>query len=188
MKIRIEPVVDSLSRGPVLSRVLTVLFRVLAGVAVFLGLIISLAILGAVVNSLGNDAVQALGMLIALAVAVAYFFLAVKVLLYRAKCFPAHSGDVYPVISLSALVLKAAGELSALFASAWGLFAGISIWFAGDFLPAIAFLDFIEAIEISFFSGLLAVLAGQIYAVAALLFSYLLSELLRLLTDIAAKK
>ena len=192
MKIsQIEPFVESLSQGPQLRKILALALRVLAVLAGCTGLFFFLYVLGQIVIAVRTDVLEALGLLFALAIVVAVFFVAVKILLFRAKGLLLQTEYEYPLAVIASLLLKTIGELLTLFAGGSGLFAGILIWF-GRVYPAIPSLSppFVHALLFpasSFVQGLILIIASQVYALVLLVFFYLLAELLLMFRNIATK-
>lgn len=187
---QVEPFVDSLSQGPKLRKILALALRVLAVMAACTGLFFFLGILGQIVSVVRTDVLQAFGLLFALAIVVAVFFVAVKILLFRAKCLLIQTETEYPMATIASLMLKTIGELLALLAGGSGLYAGILIWFGGGVAIPSLIPSFIHALIFtasSFIQGLILIIASQVYALMLLIFFYLLAELLHMLRRIATK-
>lgn len=181
-----EPFLESLAKGPVLRKTLALTLRILAAVLILAGLFMALGTIGQIINVIRIDAAEALGGLLSLVLIVAGFFLAVKVVLFRAKSILTSSESEYPIVSLSLLLLRTAGELLALFYSVFGFISGITIWFGGEFpfLPSFWRSLFLPGIP-AFILGLGIILASLLQAILMLLAFYLLAELLLLLRDLA---
>lgn len=187
MKLKqIETLADSLSRGPVLRKVFALALRILAGVCILAGLFLVLGGIGETINVIRYSAAQALGIILSLALLVCGIIVVVKVLFYRAGTIHTGGADQYPIVHLSALLLRTGGELSALFIGIVGTIAGVMIWFGGEF-PFLPFLwnPVVSSADPSFFLGLTAILSSLFQAVLALLCFYLVAELLLLFRNIA---
>ncbi len=186
-KVQVEPFVESLFQGPLLRRIIAWVLRVVAVVVAFTGLFFAFSIIGGIVQVISYDVPQALGLLIALIVVLAAFFVAVKVLFFRAKVLLSQRELDYPITTISSLLLKVLGELLALFASGAGLVTGILLWFVGSNSDIPGFLQGLVFPAPSFVQGLVLIIASQVYALLTLTFFYLLAELLNIFRNIATK-
>lgn len=186
-KIQVEPFVESLSKGPLLRRILTWVLRVLAVVMAFTGLFLALSIIGRIVDVISYDVPQALGLLIALVIVLAVFFVAIKILLFRAKELLLQRELDYPMTTIASSLLKVFGELLALLISGTGLVTGILLWFVGSYSDVPGFMHGLIFTDTSFVQGLVLIIASQVYAILILVFSYLLAELLTMFRNIAVK-
>lgn len=186
-KIQVEPFIESLSQGPLLRKILTWVLRVLAVVLAFTGLFLALSIIGQIVDVISHDVPQASGLLIALVIVLAVFYVAVRLLFFRAKALMLQSELDYPMTTIASLVLKIAGELLALFASGAGLVTGILLWFIGSYSDIPGFLQRLVFSGPSFVQGLVLIIASQVYALLMLTFFYLLAELLTMFRNMATK-
>ena len=159
MKIsQIEPFVESLSQGPQLRKILALVLRVLAVLAGCTGLFFFLYVLGQIVIAVRTDVLEALGLLFALAIVVAVFFVAVKILLFRAKGLLLQTEYEYPLAVIASLLLKTIGLLT-LFAG--GRLAGISFGLAD--LPGTFKSSFVHAFysASSFVQGLILIMPAR---------------------------
>jgi hypothetical protein len=185
---QIEPIIESLPRGPILRKIIALALRILTGVVIFAGLFVVLGVIGQTINLLGNNLAEALGHLIALVLIVAAILLAVKVLLFRARNILIENETEYPLIRISALLLRTGGELIALFYSAAGLVAGIMVWFGGQFpfIPTIWQFFSIYGTP-PFILGLGIIFSSLLQALFGLIVLYLLAELLILFRNLALR-
>lgn len=183
---QIEPLVESLSRGPVLRKVFALAMRILVGVCVLAGLFLVLGGIGEIINVIRHSAGQALGIILSLILLVFGIILAVKVLLFRAHTIQVSSENDYPIIYLAVLLLRTAGELTALFSAVMGTIAGLMVWFGSEFpfLPVLA-QPLFSLGNPPFIVGLSAILTSLFQAAIALAGFYLAAELLLLLRNIA---
>jgi|GEM_PF-2523396 len=182
---QVEPVVDSLSKGPLLRKIIVVTLKILVGIALLSGLVMAMEMIDRLMSGISGS-IEGLGILLSLVLTAAATFLAIKILLHRAKCISYDQESNYPVISLCELLLKTGGELWALGYTSLGLVSGIMVWFGGD-SPTIPGLWVpISHNTPSFLLGLGTILSGLFQALVMLVLSYLLAELLLLLRNIAA--
>lgn len=178
---QIEPTLESLAKGPLLRKITTLILRILAVAFVLFGLLAFLGGIAAIIDTIPHNLAHGLGITLSLAVMILAVFIAVKILLFRARAILICGENHYPVIHLSAILLRGSGELLALCWTTLGLIAGILIWFSGSSsLKEIPFpVMFIPGPP--FLTGLAAILSALVLGVFILIFFYLLAELLLLL-------
>ncbi len=124
------------------------------------------------------------GIIYQLAFAVAAYLVVHCALLRAAEAKQAVPGSSAP-LSVAAVVLKLAGEAWGFASILLGSGAGIYVWFAGPEARVLlkktsTFFPFLKASSGSFADGAALIFQGILYGVAALLFGYLLAELLAL--------
>lgn len=182
----IEPFVESLSKGPFFRKILALAMRIAAVLMVFVGLYVVLGMIGTTIMAIRTDAARALGTLMAMVLAIAVFFLVVKILLFRARSILILGDGDYPVLQMSALLLRTSSEVLALIFAGAGLISGIMHWFGGAYFPIPGLWDsFFLPGAPSFVLGLGMILSGLFQAVTVLIVFYLLAELLLLFRNIA---
>jgi hypothetical protein len=178
---QIEPTLESLSKGPLLRKITVLILRILAVAIIFLGLLAFLGGIAAIIDIIPYNLSHGLGVTLALVIMILAIFLAVKILLFRARTVQICSEHNYPVIYLSSILLRCGGELLALSSIAMGIASGILLWFSGGLslegLPLPAGL--IEGPP--FITGLVAIISAAVSGVFILIFFYLLAELLLLI-------
>lgn len=178
---QIEPTVESLAKGPLLRKITVLILRIIAVSIVFLGLLAFLGGIAAIIDIIPYNLSHGLGITLALVIMILAIFIAVKILLFRARTVRICGENNYPVIYLSSILLRCTGEIVALFWTATGLAASILIWFSGGLsLEGLPF----PALIIQgppFLTGLVTLLSAVICGVFILIFFYLLAELLLLL-------
>jgi len=185
---QIEPVVESLAKGPIVRKTLALTLRVLTGVLIFAGLFVVLGAIGEIINIISFSATQALGIMLSLVLVIVGFVLAVKILLFRARTILISQENDYPIIHLSALLLRTGGELLVLFYSVVGIVSGIMIWFGGDLSIPILWHSFFSPGLPPFILGLGIILFSLTQAIFSFILFYLGAELLLLLRNIATKR
>lgn len=182
---QIEPTLESLAKGPLLRKVTALILRILAVALVLSGLLAFLGGIAAIIEIIPYNLAHGLGITISLVLMILAVFLAVRILLFRARSILICGENDYPVIHLSSILLRGCGELLALCWTTLGLTAGILIWFSGTYsLQGIPF-PVIFAQGPAFIAGLAAVLSALVMGVFILIFFYLLAELLLLLRKLA---
>ena len=183
---KLELFLESLPQGPSLRRIFTCLLWVAAGILVFAGLFYIIDLIMYLPDS--QHPAQVLGTGIAILIALVGVGLALAVVMYKARDIQVYPPQSYSISHLSAQLLRAAGELQAIFHLVTGLSAGIMYWFGGQ--PRLPYFDSLMwrllnfASYPPFISGLLTILACLLQAAVTLLSFYLLAELLIIMRDI----
>lgn len=186
---KLEAFVESLPQGQVLRVIFRVLLYLGAGITVFLGLFFVIDLL--LYLPMAHHAAEALGTLLAMLIAIAGILTALFFILTRAKKLSVDPPHSYPIVHLSAQLLRITGEVLAIFHLVAGLSAGIMFWFGG--YPRLPYfeswmwriLNF--ATYPPFLSGLLTILACIFQAAITLATLYLAAEVLMLLRDMSLR-
>lgn len=117
---------------------------------------------------------------------VAAVYLAVHCTLLRAREIRAPASPKPAALSVAAVILKLLGEAWGFSSALLGTGAALFVWLAGRNAGVLldrmrVFFPFLKAGRASFFTGTGLIIQGLLYGALALLFGYLLSELLQLL-------
>lgn len=178
---QIEPTLESLAKGPLLRKITLLVLRVMAVAIIFLGLLTFLGGIAAIIDIIPYNLSHGLGVTLALIIMILAIFLAVRIILFRARSVQICGENTYPVIYLSSILLRCVGELVAMSWIAMGLASGILLWFSGGLTLEGLPLPAILVQGPPFLTGLVAIVSAAAGGVFILIFFYLLAELLLLL-------
>ena len=185
------PVLDALNRGPVIRKSVSIAIRV-AGGLLALGVLLGIVQLLKLLFQPGMPAEATLAGLLAVAVIGGGTLCVVQICFYRAKSIDAIFDGGYTVVPIASILLRAVGEVLATLGVTAGLGGSLLVLLAGsqagELLGPISILGFFlrSSDSNSSFVAAISILSyALLTSFAAILFFYLLAELLIAMADVA---
>ncbi len=173
------PVIESLSKGSLIKKVMSFLFY-LIGVLSFLG--------GVYFFFKTISYVPDFWSVILLLLFVSSSFLSLQIWFYRAKAIRDLEDSEFTVIPIFSNLFRAIGENYAVFLITIGLGGTLMLWFShyGGYLWSfVEYIPFVRSLEDSFIGGVLFLLLTIIIAFFILLLAYFIAENILVLVEIA---
>ena len=173
------PVLDSLSKGSLIKKIMYFLFNLIGALSFIYGLYFFFKTISYVPD---------FWTVVLLLLFVFSSFLSLQIWFYRAKAISELEDSQFTVIPIFSHLFRAIGEIYAVFLITIGIGGTLMLWFSkyGNTLWEFArFIPFVNFLEDSFFGGLLFLLLTLIIAFFILLFTYFFAENVLVLVEIA---